>query len=470
MECLVCSAHRFVFAFKVAGQHLLQCSGCGILARSAPPPRAAPERAPAGRDGLERLLRDEMSLRAVRGATAVVGGGAGLPDGTGAFMGIALLDDVLCSEDPLTALAGLRERTAEGGVLLLASSLLDFGPLRLPLSSWPTWQSTTRFFMRREHLHLLLLKAGFAQVWMWRQRVGSAADRAAQAAPAPLLSRAVSAAARLASQTGLLHYDRRRLSTVLVSASATTAAPKPKLSIVMPVYNERATFQQSIDAVLAKQLDGVEKEIIVVESRSTDGTAELVQAYAGRPGVRLIFQDRARGKGHAVREGLKAASGSLVLIQDADREYDVDDYDALLEPLLARRAIFVLGSRHAGGWKLRQFSGEPLVSLFFNLGHVFFTAVLNLLLRERMTDPFTMYKVFHRDALYGLEFVCERFDFDHELVIKLVRKGYHPREIGVNYVSRSFSEGKKVSVIRDGLTWLWTDLRLRLGPLGPRPH
>ena len=207
-----------------------------------------------------------------------------------------------------------------------------------------------------------------------------------------------------------------------------------------------------------------------MESNSTDGTAELVQAYAGRPGVRLIFQDRPRGKGNAVRAGLKAASGSLVLIQDADREYDVDDYDALLEPLLARQAIFVLGTRHSGEWKMRQFSGAPLVSLFFNLGHVFFTAVLNALLRERMTDPFTMYKVFHRDALYGLEFLCNRFDFDHELVIKLVRKGYRPKEIGVNYVSRSFSEGKKVSVIRDGLTWLWTDLRLRLGPLGPRPH
>src|SRR5688500_12123113 len=108
MTCVVCSAQKFVFAFKVAGQHLLQCSGCGILARSAPPQRATAERIAVGRDGLERLLRDEMSLRGVRGATAVVGGGAGLPDGTSALMGIALLDDVLCSEDPLTALVELR--------------------------------------------------------------------------------------------------------------------------------------------------------------------------------------------------------------------------------------------------------------------------------------------------------------------------------------------------------------------------
>jgi hypothetical protein len=467
MDCLLCRAQKFVFAFKVAGEHLLQCSGCGILARSAPPPpAAAPERADVGRDALERLLLEEMSLRGVRGATAVAGSGE-IPPG-GPFMGLALLDDPLCSSDPLAILAGLRARLAQGGVLLMASSPLDFGPLRLPLASWPSWQRPMRFFMRREHQHLLLLKAGFGSVWMARQRLGSAVDRSAR--PARLLSRAASAAVRMALQTGMLHYERRRLTTVLVSAQAQAPARKPKLSIVMPVYNERATFQACIDAVLAKRLDGLDKEVIVVESRSTDGTADLVRAYEGRPGVRLIFQERARGKGNAVREGLKAASGSLVLIQDADLEYDVDDYDALLEPLLAHQSMFVLGSRHMGEWKMREFSGQPLVSLFFNLGHLFFTAVLNALLRERMTDPFTMYKVFHRDALYGLEFTCNRFDFDHELVIKLVRKGYRPREIGVNYASRSYSEGKKVSVWRDALTWLWTDLRLRLGPLGRRPH
>jgi len=354
--------------------------------------------------------------------------------------------------------------------LLLACSPLDFGPLRLPLASWPSWRSAQRFFMRREHLHLLLLKAGFDQVWMARQRVGSALDRAARSGAATLLSRVTSTAARLGLQAGLPHYDRRRLATVLISASAAPALRQPRLSIVMPVYNERATFQAAFDAVLAKDLAGVEKEIIIVESGSTDGTTDLVRACAGRPGVRLIFQDAPRGKGYAVREGLKAATGSLVLIQDADLEYDVDDYDALLEPLLAHQALFVLGSRHFGQWKMRSFSGQPVLSLFFNLGHVFFTWVLNVLLHERLTDPFTMYKVFYRDALYGLEFVCNRFDFDHELVIKLVRKGYRPREIGVNYTSRSYGEGKKVSVWRDGATWLWTDLKLRLGALGSRPH
>src|SRR5688500_3728079 len=307
MKLGVGSAQNLLVAFKVAGQHLLQCSGCGILARGAPPP-AEPERAPLSRQALELLLLDERSLRGVSGATAVAGS-EGLPEGAGSFRGVALLHDLLCSEDPLAALARLRARTAEGGVLLLASSLLDFGPLRVPLSAWRSWHSPMRFFMRREHLHLLLLKAGFAQVWMSRQRVGSALDRAAQAGPAPLLSRALSAAVRLGFQAGLLHYDRRRLTTVLVSATAAPPARKPRLSIVMPVYNERATFQQSIDAVLAKQVDGVEKEIIVVESNSTDGTAELVQAYAGRPGVRLIFQDRPRGRAHAGRAGLRAASG-----------------------------------------------------------------------------------------------------------------------------------------------------------------
>jgi len=465
MECVLCDSRKFVFAFKIAGQHLLQCSGCGILARGTPQPAGTAERAGVEREMLERLLQEEMALRGVRGPSAVLGGES--PPGERALMGVALLDDVLGGDDPLATLRSLRARLAEGGVLLLATSPLDVGPLRVPLAASPSWQAPRHLYMRREHLHLLMLKAGFAEVWMARERVGSAADRSERA---PLAARAVSAAVRLGLQTGLMHYERRRMTTVLVSARALPAPDKPKLSIVMPVYNERATFRDSIEAVLAKDLGQVEKELIVVESASTDGTTELVRAYAGRPGVRLIFQESPRGKGHAVREGLKAATGSLVLIQDADLEYDVEDYDALLEPLLAHRAVFVLGTRHAGEWKMREFSGAPLLSLFFNLGHVFFTMVLNVLLHERMTDPFTMYKVFHRDALYGLDFVCNRFDFDHELVIKLVRKGYRPHEVAVNYASRSYGEGKKVSVWRDALTWLWTDLRLRLGALGRRPH
>ena len=224
-----------------------------------------------------------------------------------------------------------------------------------------------------------------------------------------------------------------------------------------------------MDALLAKQLPDMRKEIIIVESNSTDGSRELVQSYEGHPEVRIVLQPRPRGKGHAVREGLAMATGDIVMIQDADLEYDLDDYDGLLAPLAAWQSMFILGSRHQGGWKMRKFNDAPLTAAIFNFGHSFFRTAMNLALNTSMTDPFTMFKVFRRDALFGIDFVCNRFDFDIELVMKLVRKGYVPVELPVNYASRSFAEGKKVSFTRDGLTWLWTIAKMRLSPLGRGP-
>ena len=187
------------------------------------------------------------------------------------------------------------------------------------------------------------------------------------------------------------------------------------------------------------------------------------------PDVRIVLQPAPRGKGNAVREGLALATGDIVMIQDADMEYDFDDYDGLLAPLAAWQSMFILGSRHQGGWKMRKFNDAPLTAAIFNFGHWFFKSAINVVLATRMTDPFTMFKVVRRDALFGLDFVCNRFDFDIELVIKLVRKGYIPVELPVNYASRSFAEGKKVSFTRDGMTWLWTILKLRFAPIGRGP-
>jgi glycosyltransferase involved in cell wall biosynthesis len=203
-------------------------------------------------------------------------------------------------------------------------------------------------------------------------------------------------------------------------------------------------------------LPDLQTEIVIVESNSTDGTRELVQQFKNHPRVKLILQESARGKGYAVRAGLKAATGDYILIQDADLEYDLEDYDALLEPLVAGRCAFVLGSRHGGRnvWKMRQFTGQRALSLFVNFGHRLFATLINVLFLSRLRDPFTMFKVFRRDCLYGLDFQCDRFDFDFELLIKLMRKGYRPVELPVNYRSRSFSEGKKVRMFRDPVTWL----------------
>ena len=200
----------------------------------------------------------------------------------------------------------------------------------------------------------------------------------------------------------------------------------------------------------------------MVESNSTDGTRSIVETYAAHPRVKLILEDRPRGKGHAVRAGLAHATGDVILIQDADLEYDLDDYDILLAPLAAGRQEFVLGSRHGeGGWAIRKFSDQPFQALILNLAHWGFTLLINVALFIWLKDPFTMYKVFRRECLEGLTFECNRFDFDWELLMKLVRKGHRPIEIPISYKSRSFKEGKKISMFRDPLTWLWAVVKYR---------
>jgi len=234
------------------------------------------------------------------------------------------------------------------------------------------------------------------------------------------------------------------------------------LSVVVPIYNEAATVRVALDAILAKEVPGWILEIIMVESNSTDGTREIVRTYESHPRVALILEDRPRGKGHAVRAGFTRATGDVVLIQDADLEYDLNDYDVLLAPLAAGRQSFVLGSRHGqGGWAIRKFSDQPLQALILNSAHWGFTFLINASLGIWLRDPFTMYKVFRRDCLEGLSFECNRFDFDWELLIKLVRKGHRPIEIPISYRSRSFKEGKKISMFRDPITWLWALAKFR---------
>jgi glycosyltransferase involved in cell wall biosynthesis len=237
---------------------------------------------------------------------------------------------------------------------------------------------------------------------------------------------------------------------------------------VLPAYNEAATFEPLMEAVLNKEVAGLDTEIVLVESNSTDGTRQLAQKYQDHPRVRLVLEDKPRGKGHAVRTGLAHARGDFILIQDADLEYDLEDYEALLEPLISGREAFTLGARHGGSaWKMRRFVDQPLLSGLLNLAHWGFTMLVNVCFLQRLKDPFTMYKVFRRDCLFGLNFECNRFDFDWELLIKLLRKGYKPLEMPVNYRSRSFKEGKKVSLFGDPISWIKICLKLRFTRIDP---
>lgn len=278
--------------------------------------------------------------------------------------------------------------------------------------------------------------------------------------------------ARMFTREIRLNSTRKISNSMLAFSEKTELRAQPMLSVVVPAYNEAGTFGDLMEVLLEKELHGIDMEIIVVESNSTDGTRELALKYRNHPRVKLVLEDRACGKGHAVRAGLKEAEGDYVLIQDADLEYDLEDYDVLLEQLIAGRSAFVLGARHGGHnvLKMRQFSGQFGLSLFLNLGHCFFAALLNVLFSQTLRDPFTMFKVFRRDCLHGLEFSCNRFDFDFELLIKLIRKGYQPVEIPVNYRSRSFKAGKKVRVFRDPVMWMMAIFRLRFAYLRPSPE
>jgi glycosyltransferase involved in cell wall biosynthesis len=218
-----------------------------------------------------------------------------------------------------------------------------------------------------------------------------------------------------------------------------------RLSVIVPVYNEERYVRDVIEALLAKDLP-IEREIVVVESNSADSSRAIVRSFEDHPAIKTIYQDEPRGKGNAVRAALEVASGTIILIQDADFEYDLDDYDALLEPILQRRTSFVLGSRSLGldDWKVRRYATSPVKSMLTNLAQVAFAKTFNLIYQQKVTDINTMLKVFRRECIQGCHLEGDGFSLDIELVCKIVRNGFAPLEVPVNYVARGYDEGKKI--------------------------
>lgn len=254
-----------------------------------------------------------------------------------------------------------------------------------------------------------------------------------------------------------------------MSSNAPVPLPLPHrtLSVIVPIFNEAATLRTALDAIVAKTVAGWDLELIFVESNSTDGSRAIVETYRAEPRVTLIFEDKPRGKGYAVRNALARATGEFILIQDADLEYSLDDYEKLLLPLAVGTHTFVLGSRHnpGDGFAMRRFNDQPLHAFILNTAHWTFTLLIDISLGIWLKDPFTMYKIFRRDALKGITLTCNRFDLDWELLIKLIRAGHRPIEIPISYNSRSFKEGKKIRMFRDPLTWLVAWAKSRFGPL-----
>jgi len=512
-SCPICEETRRRYLFVIHGLPVAQCRGCGLILLYPPPAeselrefysKALGERDPRRvtpdsktESEAARRYRHLLAEMGVERGRILLVAPPGHPFAAQARTKGARIDHELSIDEvesrplsndaydaavvlyqlekascPLTALRRIHAALHPDGILLLAVPSLDSWPARTLGTAWTEWRPENRFYFNQTTLHSLLLRAGFGNVWQEPDRriytLSHIRERAV-AFPRTLLTRLVRLAYRLAPPPARRLRLRVATSGMIVTAQRVAPREIPLVSIVVPAYNEAATFAQLMDALLEKRFSGADKEIIIVESNSRDGTRELALRYAEHPEVRLVLEDRPRGKGHAVRTGFARARGDIVMIQDADLEYDLNDYDALLEPLLSRRALFVLGARHGGAWKMRRFTEQRLLARVMNTAHLFFTGLINVLYRQRLVDPFTMFKLLRRDCLYGLELTCNRFDFDHELVIKLVKKGCRPLEIPVNYRSRSFSEGKKVSFLRDPLTWLWVDLKHVFTGL-PRPQ
>jgi glycosyltransferase involved in cell wall biosynthesis len=337
---------------------------------------------------------------------------------------------------------------------------------RYARASWRGFRTGASTFYSVDTAQSLLVRHGFRNPTIYTDgaaRPGSLRVRAM----AGVLGLVGLRAFAVRAQTRASVLDER----ITLVATRGEVIDRHRLSVVVPVYNERATFDELMERLVAKKIDGVDIEIIIVESNSTDGSRDRVLRYTEHPGVTIILQDRPSGKGNAVRAGMARATGDIILIQDADLEYELDDYDDLVLPICAYRQNFVIGSRHVKGssWKIRDFNDAPVLSQIFNLGHVGFLALLNVIYEQSLVDPFSMFKVFRRDCLAGLTFECNRFDFDFEIVIKLLRKGYRPLEIPVNYHARSIAEGKKVTMVRDPLTWLAALVRYRTSKLYAEP-
>jgi len=224
-----------------------------------------------------------------------------------------------------------------------------------------------------------------------------------------------------------------------------------KLSIVIPVFNERTTIVEIIHRVQAVDVD-LHKEIIVVDDGSTDGTREILQSLAV-PGLSVLLHERNQGKGAALRTGFARAQGDIILVQDADLEYDPKEYPRLIEPILDGRADVVYGSRFLGG--------PHRVLLFWHyVGNRFLTTFANMLSNLNLTDMETCYKIFRREVLEKIQLKSSRFGFEPEITMKVAKQKCRIFELPISYSGRDYAQGKKIGW-KDGLAAIFHLIRFR---------
>ena len=227
-----------------------------------------------------------------------------------------------------------------------------------------------------------------------------------------------------------------------------------KLSVVIPVYNEESTIREIVEKVRTVEV-GAEKEIILVDDCSTDGSRRVLEELKQEdPGLAVILHDVNRGKGAALRSGFKAATGDIVVIQDADLEYDPSDYKLLLGPIVDGHADVVYGSRFLGGGPHR------VVFYWHYLGNRFLTTLSNMMTDLNLTDMEVCYKMFRKEVLDSIELKEDRFGFEVEITSKVAKGKWRIYEVPIAYYGRSYAEGKKITW-RDGVRALWCIVKYR---------
>jgi glycosyltransferase involved in cell wall biosynthesis len=225
-----------------------------------------------------------------------------------------------------------------------------------------------------------------------------------------------------------------------------------KLSVIMPVYNERGTIHEILERVRAVPLPGMEKEIVVVDDCSTDGTSALLDLETV-PGTVLLRHTVNLGKGAAIQTGLQAATGDLIIVQDADLEYDPNDYVKLIQPILSGGATVVYGSRFAQGHDRKMFLSQRLANSILTL-------LTNVLYGTSLSDMETCYKVFPAAVIKPIQLKAQRFDFEPEITAKILKRGHKILEVPISYAGRFYHEGKKINW-RDGVVAVYSLIRYR---------
>ncbi|MDD5086270.1 MAG: glycosyltransferase family 2 protein [Candidatus Nanoarchaeia archaeon] len=224
-----------------------------------------------------------------------------------------------------------------------------------------------------------------------------------------------------------------------------------KLSVIMPVYNERETILEIIGEIKKARLGNTEKEIVIVDDFSTDGTREILKKIKEK-GIKILYHHKNMGKGYAIRTALKNITGDIVIIQDADLEYDPQEYGKLIEPIIRGESAVVYGSRNL---VKNEYS-----TLSFFLGGKAVTVIANLLYNTKITDEPTCYKVFKSEIFKKINLKCKRFEFCPEITAKVSKLGYKIKEIPISYHPRDKKQGKKIKW-RDGIEAVWTLIKYR---------